>query len=96
MEFDNTRLAEVISGGLRDGTNSLTLEFFRQPERQKGAVLVEVYIMPEIPATCPPGLFPTSSPQAQPKSGPVLINVTPELLKTMEPKNSSPKAAAGK
>ncbi len=60
-EFDNTRLAEIISGGLRDGTNSLTLNFSDSP-----------------------------------KSGPVLINVTPELLKTMDPKNTPPQASAGK
>ena len=96
-EFDNTRLAEVISGGLRDGTNSLTLNFSDSPNGKKGAVLVEVYIMPEIPGHLPARAFSYFvPPQAQPKSGPVLINVTPELLKTMEPKNSSPKAAAGK
>lgn len=96
-EFDNTRLAEVISGGLRDGTNSLTLNFSDNLNGKKGAVLVEVYIMPEIPGHLPARAFSYFvPPQAQPKSGPVLINVTPELLKTMEPKNSSPKAAAGK
>ena len=96
-EFDNTRLAEVISGGLRDGANSLTLNFSDSPNGKKGAVLVEVYIMPEIPGHLPARAFSYFvPPQAQPKSGPVLINVTPELLKTMEPKNSSPKAAAGK
>ena len=97
MNFDNTRLAEVISGGLRDGTNSLTLNFSDSPNGKKGAVLVEVYIMPEIPGHLPARAFSYFvPPQAQPKSGPVLINVTPELLKTMEPKTSSPKAAAGK
>ena len=96
-EFDNTRLAEVISGGLRDGTDSLALDFSDSPHGKKGAVLVEVYIMPEIPGHLPARAFSYFvPPQAQPKSGPVLINVTPELLKTMEPKNSSPKAAAGK
>ena len=96
-EFDNTRLAEVISGGLRDGTNSLTLNFSDSPNGKKSAVLVEVYIMPEIPGHLPARAFSYFvPPQAHPKSGPVLINVTPELLKTMEPKNSSPKAAAGK
>lgn len=34
-EFDNTRLAEVISGGLRDGTNSLTLNFSDSPNGKK-------------------------------------------------------------
>lgn len=61
-EFDNTRLAEVISGGLRDGTNSLTLNFSDSPNGKKGAVLVEVYIMPEIPGHLPARAFPTSSP----------------------------------
>lgn len=96
-EFDNTRLAEIISGGLRDGTNSLTLNFSDSPNGKKGAVLVEVYIMPEIPGQLPARAFSYFvPPQAHPKSGPVLINVTPELLKTMDPKNTPPQASAGK
>lgn len=95
-EFDNTRLAEVISGGLRDGTNSLTLNFSDSPNGKKAPYSWKCTSCRKSRATCPLGLFLLRPPQAQPKSGPVLINVTPELLKTMEPKNSSPKAAAGK
>lgn len=70
-EFDNTRLAEIISGGLRDGTNSLTLKFSDSPNGKKGAVLVEVYIMPEIPGQLPARAFsyfvpPRRTPKAAP------------------------------
>lgn len=95
-EFDNTRQAEVISGGLRDGTNSITLNFADSPNGQKGAVLVEIYIMPETPGHVPARAFSYFVPPTeQPKNGPALLSVTPELLKTMTPKNGpSPSAPA--
>lgn len=96
-EFDNTRQAEIISGGLRDGANSLTLNFSDSPNGNKGAILVEVYIMPEIPGHVPARAFSYFvPPQSQPRNGPVLINVTPDLLKTMTPPGAPSSAGASK
>ena len=53
--------------------------------------------MPEIPGQLPARAFSYFvPPQAHPRSGPVLINVTPELLKTMDPKNTPQAAVPGK
>lgn len=96
-EFDNTRQAEVISGGLRDGGNSITLNFADSPSGEKGAVLVEVYIMPEIPGHLPARAFSYFVPPKElPRNGPSLINVTPELLKTMVPKSAPAVPGAAK
>jgi hypothetical protein len=86
-EFDNTRQAEVISGGLHDGANTFSLTFADSPNGQKGAALVEVYIMPETPGYLPARAFSYFvKPGDTPQNMSTLINVTPELLKTMEPK----------
>lgn len=91
-EFENTRQADVISGGLRDGTNSLTLNFSDSPHGEKGGALVEVYIMPETPGHIPARVFTYFvSPTEMPKSGPTLFTVTPDLLKTMIPDKNTPK-----
>lgn len=96
-EFDNTRQAEVISGGLRDGGNSITLNFADSPSGEKGAVLVEVYIMPEIPGHLPARAFSYFVPPKElPRNGPSLINVTPELLNTMAPKSAPAVPGAAK
>lgn len=96
-EFDNTRQAEIISGGLKDGANSLMLNFSDSSNGKKGAALVEVYIMPEIPGYLPARAYSYFVPaQDIPKSGPAFINVTPELLNTMVPKQSHQKVSGSK
>ena len=82
-------------------TSIIDLQLAKSADQALGAVVsggqLQVIIGPNVTEAYNDFLdFAGIPPQAQPKSGPVLINVTPELLKTMEPKNSSPKAAAGK
>lgn len=96
-EFDNTRQAEIISGGLRDGANSITLNFSDSPNGQKGAVLAEVYIMPEIQGNLPARAYTYFvPPDKQPQNGTVIINVTPELISTMDPHKKAPAPTAGR
>ncbi|MDO4409707.1 MAG: hypothetical protein Q4C05_00305 [Akkermansia sp.] len=91
-EFDNTRQAEVISGGLHMGMNSMYITFEDSPTKeQKGALLVEIYIMPETPGNLPARAVHYYVPVDKlPQSGNVNINITPELLKTMIPVKSTP------
>ncbi len=94
-EFENTRQAEVISGGVRDGYNTMTLNFTDSKLGEKGGVLVEVYIMPETPGFLPARVYSGfTPPKQQPQSGPVMFSVTPEHIKSMNPANHPQKPAA--
>ncbi len=87
-EFENTRQADVISGGVRDGLNIINLNFRDSKLGEKGGVLVEVYIMPETPGYLPARVYSKfTAPNTQPQSGTVMFHVTPEHIKSMNPAN---------
>lgn len=86
--FENERIAEIISGGLKDGANTITIHATPLPNPEvKGPLLVEVYIMPEVQGDVPGKAFSVTIPEEKQEAftQTQTFTVTPEILQKMTP-----------
>ncbi len=85
--FENTRWAEVISGGLRQGLNTINLTVTPLSGFEQGPLTVSLYIMPETEGNLP-GLAYTCSVKANesPRQGLISFSITDETIRQMNPK----------
>jgi hypothetical protein len=84
--FEDTRMAEVISGGVHDGVNLVTLNVQPAPGGKPGPFSFAIFIMPEVVGNVPGVAYTYQASADQPiPSGPITFNVTPEVLQRMTP-----------
>lgn len=86
--FENTRMAEVISGGVRDGMNSILITSTPIADsKDKGPMLVEVFIMPETEGNIPGKAFTFTLPEENQGNFQEVhsFSVTPDVILKMRP-----------
>lgn len=86
--FDNEASAQIISGGLKDGGNSIAINAnLKKGSQDKGPAFIGVFIMPETEGNVPGTPYNYTIGDAD-KDGvyeSAIFNVTPEVLKRMNP-----------
>lgn len=90
-QFENTKQAEVISGGLRDGANSISyrtrlIEPVKEGEKSP-PMAIGVFIMPETQGNVPGKAYHFGVVWGEPLTNKVdVFNVTAEMIREMNPK----------
>lgn len=85
--FENTRMAEVVSGGLKDGPNSISLNISPVTNaKEKGPMILEIFIMPETQGNIPGRAFRMTLNEDQLSLQQTqTFSVTPDIIRTMIP-----------
>ncbi len=84
--FEDARMAEVISGGLRNGVNTIDLSISPAPGGKPGPLAVMVYVMPETVGNFPGLAYSYTVPADQTgTSGPTTFTITPDTIRHMAP-----------
>ncbi len=84
--FEDVRMAEVISGGLRKGVNTLDLSITPAPGGKPGPLNIMVYVMPETVGNFPGMAYSYAIPAEQAGlNGPTTFTITDDTIRHMAP-----------
>ncbi|MEG1507609.1 MAG: hypothetical protein RR373_03125 [Akkermansia sp.] len=90
--FEDMRDAEIISGGVHNGLNTVSLRFADIQGKKQGSVAVMIYIMPETPGNYPGKTFEyIITGDKKPTNRQFSFTVTPEIIRKMSEKRLSKK-----
>jgi len=91
-QLQDIRKAEIITGGLQDGKASLQLKIENLEQQPQGHLTVGIFIMPEIVGQLPAKVYEQYWPKGQtpPAELQVELNVTPEIIASMNRKPKQP------
>ena len=89
-EFEDARMAEVVSGGMKDQNNTITMTFDDLPDKELGKTVVQVFLIPELPGNLPGKAFSYVVEKDQkPVNGTSTFSITPELIKAITEHNQA-------
>lgn len=84
--FEDARMAEVISGGLRNGINSIDLNVTPAPNGKPGPLNIMVYVMPETVGNFPGQAYSCAIPANQAaQNGTATFTITADTIRQMAP-----------
>ena len=89
-QFEDERKADIVSGGLQGGANSISYTIEPSPRGKPAHLVIGLYIMPEVAGNLPgKAFFYGVNADKIPQNGQAMVLVNKELLSTMQGKKKT-------